>query len=28
VWATCFLLVIARGPGSLSLDHLVAHRYL
>jgi putative oxidoreductase len=27
VWATCFLLVIARGPGSLSLDHLVAHRY-
>jgi putative oxidoreductase len=28
VWATRFLIVIARGPGSLSLDHLVAHRYL
>ncbi len=26
VWATCFLVVIARGPGSLSLDHLIAHR--
>jgi putative oxidoreductase len=24
VWATCFLLVIARGPGWLSLDHLIA----
>jgi len=23
VWATCFLLVIARGPGPLSLDHLI-----
>jgi len=28
VWATCFLLVIARGPGSLSLDRLIARRYL
>jgi putative oxidoreductase len=27
VWATCFLVVIARGPGLLSLDHLVAHKY-
>jgi putative oxidoreductase len=27
VWATCFLLVIARGPGLLSLDHLIARRY-
>jgi putative oxidoreductase len=27
VWATCFLIVIARGPGSLSLDHLVARKY-
>jgi putative oxidoreductase len=24
VWAACFLLLIARGPGSLSLDHLIA----
>lgn len=24
VWATCFLVVIARGPGPLSLDHLIA----
>jgi len=24
VWATCFLLVIARGPGLISLDHLIA----
>ena len=23
VWATCFLLLIARGPGVLSLDHLI-----
>jgi len=28
VWATCFLVVIARGPGSISLDHLVARKYL
>jgi len=27
VWATCFLLVIARGPGSLSLDRLIARKY-
>ncbi|GBD47737.1 DoxX family protein [Methylopila sp. Yamaguchi] len=24
VWAACFLLVIARGPGSFSLDRLIA----
>jgi putative oxidoreductase len=24
VWATCFLIVIARGPGVFSLDHLVS----
>ncbi|MDO9439844.1 MAG: DoxX family protein [Beijerinckiaceae bacterium] len=23
VWATCFLIVIARGPGRMSLDHLI-----
>jgi putative oxidoreductase len=27
VWATCFLVVIARGPGILSLDHLLARRF-
>ncbi len=27
LWATCFLVVIARGPGWLSLDHLIARRY-
>jgi putative oxidoreductase len=26
VWATCFLVVIARGPGWLSLDHLIARK--
>jgi putative oxidoreductase len=26
VWATCFLLVIARGPGIFSIDHLIARR--
>lgn len=26
VWATCFLLVIARGPGLLSLDALIERR--
>ena len=26
VWATCFLLLIARGPGLCSLDHLLARR--
>jgi putative oxidoreductase len=24
VWATCFLLIIARGPGVVSLDYLIA----
>lgn len=24
VWATCFLIVVARGPGAVSLDHLLA----
>ncbi len=27
VWATCFLVVIARGPGAFSLDHLIARQY-
>ncbi len=27
VWATCFLVVIARGPGIFSLDHLIARYY-
>jgi putative oxidoreductase len=27
VWATCFLLIIARGPGLVSLDHLIARRF-
>ena len=27
VWASCFLVVIARGAGVLSLDHLIARRY-
>ncbi len=27
VWATCFLLVIARGPGLISLDHLIARAF-
>jgi putative oxidoreductase len=27
VWATCFLVVIARGPGALSLDHWIARRF-
>jgi putative oxidoreductase len=26
-WAACFLLVIARGPGLFSLDHLVARKF-
>src|SRR5262245_34500521 len=26
-WAACFLMLIARGPGFLSLDHLIAQRY-
>jgi putative oxidoreductase len=28
VWATCFLIVIARGPSVISLDHLLAWRWL
>ena len=27
VWATCFLVVIARGPGILAIDHLLAGRF-
>jgi putative oxidoreductase len=27
VWATCFLVVIARGPGKFSLDHLLWRRW-
>jgi putative oxidoreductase len=27
VWATCFLVVIARGPGLLSFDHLIARHF-
>jgi putative oxidoreductase len=27
VWAACLLVVIARGPGWLSLDHLIAPKY-
>ena len=27
VWATCFLVVISRGPGWLSLDHLISQKY-
>jgi putative oxidoreductase len=27
VWATCFLVIIARGPGALSFDHLIARQY-
>jgi putative oxidoreductase len=27
VWATCFLVLIARGPGRLSLDHLIARKF-
>jgi putative oxidoreductase len=27
VWATSFLLIIARGPGILSLDHVIARHY-
>ncbi|WP_426440476.1 DoxX family protein [Bradyrhizobium genosp. P] len=26
-WAVCFLVVIARGPGIFSLDHLVARKF-
>jgi putative oxidoreductase len=27
IWATCFLVIIARGPGIFSLDHLLARRW-
>ncbi|MDB5601046.1 MAG: DoxX family protein [Xanthobacteraceae bacterium] len=27
VWAACFLLVIARGPGVLSVDHMIARHW-
>ncbi len=27
VWATCFLVTIARGPGAASLDRLIARHY-
>lgn len=27
VWATCFLVTIARGPGAVSLDRLIARRH-
>ena len=27
VWATCFLVIIARGPGVLSLDHVIARYF-
>jgi putative oxidoreductase len=27
VWATCFLVVIARGPGIFSLDHIIARLF-
>jgi len=26
-WIACFLVVMARGPGKLSLDHLIARRF-
>ncbi|MGB8278076.1 MAG: DoxX family protein [Methylovirgula sp.] len=27
VWATCFLIVISRGPGIFSLDHFIARAF-
>ncbi|MDF2995320.1 MAG: DoxX family protein [Xanthobacteraceae bacterium] len=27
-WATCFLLLIAQGPGRIALDHLIARKWL
>lgn len=27
LWSTCLLYLIARGPGKLSLDHLIARRW-
>jgi putative oxidoreductase len=26
-WAACFLILIARGPGEISIDHLIARRF-
>jgi putative oxidoreductase len=26
-WAACFLMLMARGPGPISLDHLIARHY-
>jgi len=26
-WAACFLLLMAQGPGKVSLDHLIAQRW-
>jgi putative oxidoreductase len=26
-WAACFLILMAQGPGKISLDHLIAQRY-
>ena len=28
LWATCFILIIARGPGVVSLDYFIARSYL
>ena len=27
VWATCFLITLARGPGAVSVDHFIARAY-
>jgi putative oxidoreductase len=27
VWAACFLMIMTRGPGMISLDYLIAQRY-
>jgi putative oxidoreductase len=27
VWAACFVIIIARGPGVLAFDHLIARYY-
>jgi putative oxidoreductase len=27
LWATCFLLLMARGAGACSLDYLIARRF-
>jgi putative oxidoreductase len=26
-WAACFLILMTRGPGAVSLDYLIARRY-